>query len=197
MECYILKSITRIQKSKIPKKSKIFGSQKLYNNFLAFEPQKLTFSRKAQAEIVGFIIIVIIVVVGIMFMLFMNKDDGIDNKSNLFDSQLSQSLLNVISRTQTSCETQLSNIIADCFEEKNICDVDSCDLAKEELDNIMQDTLIKWGKPFHLFATQRDLNKIDLINGECDHFTEKSSSGYIFISSEEYDVVLSLDICKN
>ena len=154
-------------------------------------------TKKAQAEIIGFVVIVILVVVGIMFMLFLNKDDGIDDKADLFDSQLSQSMLNVISRTHAGCGTELTNLIADCFEEKNICEVDSCELATEELNILMQDTLILWGKPFHLFATQRDLNKLDIINGECDHFTEKSSSGYIFISSEDYDIVLTLDICKN
>jgi hypothetical protein len=157
----------------------------------------ITKTKKSQADIIGFVIIVILIIIGVIFMIFINKNNDLDNKMDITDSQLSQSVLNVISRTKTSCGTKLTNVIADCFEGKSICGVDSCDFASDELTPILKDSLIIWGKSFHLYATQDDIDKINLYNGKCDKTSEKNSPGYIFIHNDENVIVLSLDICKN
>ncbi len=79
----------------------------------------MKFTTKAQTETIGFILVVIIVVLVIFFVLLSKK--SFDDKNNIIDSQLSQSMLNTLLQVNTGCGPSFSVIIQDCFNDNSFC----------------------------------------------------------------------------
>ncbi|MBT3720121.1 hypothetical protein HN789_04500 [archaeon] len=152
-------------------------------------------ANKGQAEIIGLVLVVILLVIIIFFILFSNKN--IDNKNDIIDSQLSQSVLNILMRTDTQCGPDFSVIIQDCFNDNSKCPgSNSCDYATFEIKKIFSETLDKWQKPYIFYAKKSSDKKIEFSYGGCTDFKEKAYLATSIISDEPNNIVVSLGICK-
>jgi hypothetical protein len=148
---------------------------------------KLKYTTKAQTEIIGFIIVVVMVIIVVLFVLLYPKK--IDSKTDIINSQLAQSTLNVLMQVNSECGPSFSAIIKHCFDNQEIeccinnnCPVDSCEYAETKIKEIFTETLDKWEKPYIFYAEKENTKKIELAYRGCNMFKEKSSIATLVIS---------------
>jgi hypothetical protein len=158
---------------------------------------------KGQTEIIGVVIIVIILIIGGVFMLS-RRLQGSDSKTNTFvDPKLSQSFLNALMNTKTEKNVIVSDIIKDCYSNRNdLCANDEikdcCEYAHKTIENALSATLGEWQKSYRLTIVKGDDNsKIPEIsvNG-CSKFSEKEQPGFYYIPPPP-PIIVRLDICKD
>ncbi len=148
--------------------------------------------RKAQAEIIGLVIIVIMITMGMLFMAqFAIKENP--EKKIFTRKGLAYSSMSAIMKTTVWCpeiSTSLSigtELLEDCAKYYNdpdsgfICEgLHSCDFLKEKIDLMLTATLGEWNKDYQLQSNLmiepvRELINID--RGSCLTSQEKDSSG--------------------
>ncbi|MFH2019871.1 MAG: hypothetical protein ABIJ34_00505 [archaeon] len=150
---------------------------------------------KAQWDAIGIVFIVIILAIAMLYVAMQQKDNTVNNKQDLIDSHLSQSLLNSIMESTTDCNTEMYRVIEDCYGRNDICETDSCVHAADKIKDILKGTLEKWGRPYRIYADSADVRLLDL-SQNCSRFDEKVSSGLFFIPTTTGTIVVTLDICK-
>lgn len=148
--------------------------------------------KKAQTDIMGLVIIVIIIIIGIFFLVF-SSSKKIDFKQNLQDSQMAQSFLNSLMKSNTNCGVDLIKVVQDCYDGYNICGTDSCDYASEKINYLFNSTLKKWEKPYNFYAKKGTEKKIQLNYDNCDSQKKMAAPGQIVLPS---DIVVTLELCQ-
>lgn len=155
----------------------------------------MKFTTKGQADILGLVLVVILIVILLFFFLLLNN--SVENKNNIINSQLSQSILNILMQVNTECGPDLSVIIQDCFGDNQKCSgSNSCDYASSKIQEIFSNTLVKWEKPYIFYAKKSSGKKIEFSYGGCTENKEKSSLATTIISDEPINIIVSLGICK-
>ena len=153
----------------------------------------MSYTNKAQMEILGVALIVVIVVIGLFFTMF-SKPKTFDSKEDVLDSQLAQSLLNAMLQSETECGNQLSAVIEDCYKRNTLCK-DSCRYVHEKVADIFNETLDKWGKPYRFYTDRKGERKI-ILEKDCTQSSAKSTSGLAFLNYKSDTIVITLDLCS-
>jgi hypothetical protein len=156
--------------------------------------------RRAQADIIGIVIIVILLIVGGVFMFTQMMKPRASASQSYIDPKLSQSFLNTLMNTKTYKSVIVSDIIKDCFSNRNdLCGQTSscCEYAQATMTNALSATLGEWQKSYQLTVTREGSSqKISTISaGGCNQFSEKEQPGFYYIPPSP-PIVIRLDICK-
>ena len=156
--------------------------------------------RKAQADIIGVIIIVILLIIGGVFMFTQMMKPRPSATQSFVDPKLAQSFLNTLMNTKTYKSVIVSDIIKDCYSNRNdLCGQTSncCEYAESTMTNALAATLGKWEKKYHLSVTRDGAgSKVGPISeGGCNQFSEKEQPGFYYIPPSP-PIVIRLDICK-
>ena len=148
-------------------------------------------------DILGLVLIVIIVVMGLFFLMIASRTTN-ETKVDLLDSQLSQSLVNVMLQATTDCGQSFIKIVEDCYGRNNICgSVNSCDYISTKSKEILDGTLKKWKKPYRFYISKNNVKKVDIDSDEleCTNLM-KRSTGLLLIQDKEKVIIATLEICK-
>lgn len=154
--------------------------------------------KKAQAEMIGLVVIVIMLTMGMLFMArFALKEDA--EKKIFTRKGLAYSAMSAILKTTTHCEDQNGGntkrilsigkeLIDDCAKSKGYsysqfrCRGEHvCDFTEMRIASLLNDTLGKWNKNYDFSSRLiQGTDKVDLIsvtNGGCEGAKERDSSG--------------------
>ncbi|MFH2019900.1 MAG: hypothetical protein ABIJ34_00650 [archaeon] len=156
--------------------------------------------RRAQTDIIGVVIIVILLIIGGVFMITQRMRASGSQTRSFIDPKLSQSFLNSLMNTKTYKSVLVSDVIKDCFSNRNdLCGEtsDCCQYAETVMSNALTNTLAKWKKPYRLTVTKEGAGqKIQTIaTPGCDSFSEKEQPGFYYIPPSP-PIVVRLDVCK-
>ncbi len=135
---------------------------------------------KAQAEIMGLVVIVIIISVALLFYVSMNVNSDKNTKKTIFrqyaNNDLSASFTKALKDTSV-CGTNIDGLIADCATRKQLnCEgLTSCEKLNETLVNITNQTLDVWGYVYDMVIYFPDDTFpdgiLDIGSGECNRKT--------------------------
>jgi flagellin-like protein len=155
--------------------------------------------RKAQTEIIGVALIVVIIVIAGVLFLSMRRVSSDDN-SSLTDPELAQSLLNTLMDTKTEKNVIVSDIINDCYSNRNdFCRSstinDCCEYARKTMGNALEATLGEWGRSYRLTVEKGSDKRIEDIpeDSECRENSQQWQPGTYYTPS----VKVMLRICRN
>ncbi|MDD5086794.1 MAG: hypothetical protein PHV16_03500 [Candidatus Nanoarchaeia archaeon] len=165
--------------------------------------------KKSQAEIVGLVIIVLLITVGLLFFVrFVVLKPNSDAKRDYVDSELASNMINVLLKTTTDCKkSTMSDLFRDCAGFNRIdCDDDgnrgdSREKIEEVIEEIFNNTLEKWEKPYHFKAyIVRKYNTgentiVERSYGKCSGNVDRISRTYV-IPTDMESLMLTLDICS-
>ncbi len=158
--------------------------------------------KKAQTEIIGIVIIVIILVIAGFFMISQRLKKQSSPSDSFIDPKLSQSFLNTLMNTKTEKNVIVSDIIKDCYSNRNdLCSSsnvkDCCEYAHDTIQNALDATLGEWQKSYRLTIEKNKQKKIDDISTSgCNAFSEKEQPGFYYVPPPP-PIIVRLDICKN
>ncbi len=166
--------------------------------------------KRAQMEIMGLAIIILLIVIGLLFVFkFMGSKPKDELKQEFVDTKLASNMLNVILKTTLDCkDIEIKNLYQDCAEgitNIDYCgDDDPCHKASVVVEDILNNTLKKWGKSYTFNATigtGPDSVKTLISNKDCT--AANIGSKYAFLESEIYPIptdegtmLIKLDICR-
>jgi hypothetical protein len=159
-------------------------------------------NNRGQTEIIGVaIIVVILVIAGAIFLTMQTRNRNTGN--NFTDPELAQSLLNAIMNTKTEKNVIVSDIIKDCYSNRNdLCGStstsDCCEYAYQTMRNALESTLGKWQRSYRLTVTKGTDKRIKDIpeNSKCNDFSEQEQPGVYYIPPPP-PIVITLQICKS
>ena len=98
-------------------------------------------SKKAQEEIIGFMVIVVmVIVIGLLFMLFLKP-----KASAAQESQQVSNLLISISHVTSTCDKEIRDVVIMCSKGENCKDENACDYLNKELSSLIDKALTKGG----------------------------------------------------
>lgn len=123
-----------------------------------------------------------------------------DSQKNAFvDPKLAQSFLNSLMNTKTEKNVIVSDIIKDCYSNRNdLCGPtgDCCGYAAETMKNALIATLGDWDRSYKLTVRRgSEPSKIDDIGTpDCGKFSEKETPGYYYIPPPP-PIIVKLEIC--
>ena len=163
-------------------------------------------NKKAQAEMIGLVVIVILITVGMLFMaqFALNQDQ---DKKTFTRKSLSFSTMSAIMKTELTCEDSSSgstkvlsvelDLLEDCAEHYNsregsyiysdyMCDgLHSCDFLQEQIGYVLNETLGQWNKNYQLqsnFVSGTNEDQLIYVdNGGCTYSSERDTSGQFAI----------------
>lgn len=114
--------------------------------------------KNAQTEIIGLVIIVIIITIAMLFYvsnsISKSADSNVDNiKKKFIDNELSMSFVQTLVRTTIpECgDLSFDKLVKDCGLEQGFIHCsggDSCEILRTVSQQIIEDTLVKWGKAY-------------------------------------------------
>jgi hypothetical protein len=155
--------------------------------------------KKSQAEIIGLVIIVLLITVGLLlYVKFVVFKPESDTKVDYIDSELASNMINVLLKTSTDCKkSSMTELFQDCAGFKRIdCDddgtKDSCNKINEVSEEIFNNTLEKWKKPYSFKAYIIGGETIDE-RGSC--LGDRTSRTYP-IPTDRWTLYIKLDICS-
>ena len=136
--------------------------------------------KKAQTEIIGLVIIVIIITIAMLFYLSNSisnsADSNTDNiKKKFIDNELSMSFVQTLVRTTIPQCNDLSfdKLIKDCGLEQGFIRCsggDSCEILRTVSQQIIEETLVNWGKAYSFkinFGGSSDIEPIVFETSDC------------------------------
>ena len=158
----------------------------------------MKFKKKAQAEMIGLVIIVIMLTMGMLFMArFALKDDA--EKKIYTRKGLAYSAMSAILKTTTFCQDQNGGntkrilsigkeLIDDCaksygssYSQFRCSGTHVCEFTSMRITSLLNDTLGKWNKNYDFSSSLiQGTEKVELIsvtNGGCQGAKERDSSG--------------------
>jgi hypothetical protein len=132
-------------------------------------------SKKAQSELLGFVIVVIIISIGLLFVvgfMVMNAKSSAA-KTSFTDKQLAVNLNKAILQTTSECDgKQIKDLVVDCADRKAItCPlpsgerVFSCEYLGYQIPKLFNVTLDEWGAIYeYKIVLEDDITDIILYN---------------------------------
>jgi len=113
--------------------------------------------KKAQMEILGFMVIILLIIAGIIFYIKFMPDSS--STELIQETEINLEVSNMLSsiRLQTICEnTQMDDLIKACIENTFVCDrSDNCDYMIEEIAKITQ--AYGWEEDTYMFFIEDNL----------------------------------------
>lgn len=112
-------------------------------------------NKKAQIEIMGLLVIVILVSLVIFFALSFNLKNAVNEapvKQDFKDAQTTGNFGTTLLETTTNCSRSIRDLLSDCaFTQEVICSgQNSCELANNTMNMILEETLDKWNYNYTL-----------------------------------------------
>ena len=141
--------------------------------------------KKAQTEIIGIVVIVIILVIAGFFMISQRLKKQTSPSDSFVDPKLAQSFLNVIMKTKTENNMKVSEMIQNCYKNRNdVCSsstvTNCCEYAHDTIQNALEATLGEWQRSYRFTIERGSDKKIqDISTPGCDKFSEKNSQGFL------------------
>ena len=172
---------------------------------------------KSQTEIFGLVIVVLLVsLLMIMVLVFVVKDKGTDIQKTYNDKQLAINTMKAMLTTNMpACRNvDLNDVIIDCFRNQELYCVgfsDSCAFVDNATEEIMQDTVILWGKKYRFYAYKKgDVgpgeDAFEIASGTSEGVSHSNTDdhclsateiepGDFFLPAAGTTIYLRLDIC--
>ena len=159
--------------------------------------------RKSQMEMFGLAIVVILVFIGMLFliMFYARAPDTLSAKEKYNDQVLAQNLLTAMFKLNTTCSLGIQDMVRDCYlyrgtDQLYKCDnIDSCSYTQRIFDNVLENTLVVWNKPFMMNITGERGLVYSKSNLEC----LESVPGFHYISlypEVTGTIETRLDVCR-
>lgn len=150
---------------------------------------------KSQMELFGVAMLAVVLTLGFFIYIGVSSRQSNEIKETYTSTKLAQNMLNVMLETKTSCGIPLTEILKDCYGSNSLCYGDSCEYAKEFINNTFEVTLRKWNMPHLLTVKQGTSEKIRVQYLGCDDTKEKEAPGIQPIPSMP-PIIIRLDLCK-
>ncbi len=157
--------------------------------------------KKAQTEILGVLLVVILLVIGGVYFVTQSMKPSSTDTETYTDPEVAQSLLNSLMNTKTEKNVIVSDIIKECYTNRNdLCGQAPdacCAYAHDTMKNAIEMTLVKWKKPYRLTVKRAgsDDKIAEISVPECSDDSEKAQPGTYFIPPYP-QVTVTLEICK-
>ncbi len=109
--------------------------------------------KRAQSEILGFVMVVLIVSVALLFVIVLTFSQAQSTiREDFTDAQIAINLNKAILETSTSCRNiKMKDLLSDCAESQLIsCGSagSSCDFIKAEIPQLLNKTVGSWGQVY-------------------------------------------------
>jgi hypothetical protein len=160
-------------------------------------------NKKSQMEIIGVVIIVIILIVAGLFFLRARASKKVSTTDTFTDPKMAQSFLNTLMNTKTEKNIIVSDIIKDCYSNRNdLCGSTSttncCEYAYSTMTNALEATFGEWKRSYSLTIVRGTERKIKDIpeNPDCTPDSEQEQPGIYYIPPPT-PIVVTLRLCKN
>ena len=163
-------------------------------------------AKKSQLEVVGLIIIVILISLALLFFIQFSLKKPVAEKRTFTTAQLTANTINTITKTSTNCsERTISDLYIDCANlvpfvdctGNNIDDTNPCIAANQEVDYLLENTLIAWEKyfTFQVFIPEQDSLYNNSYNYELCSGNIESEEYYLPINQGL--LYIKLNICED
>src|SRR3989344_887278 len=166
------------------------------------------FSKKAQTEIIGLVIIVLIISIAMMFLLFFVTKGNADDSLNTFDNNLHayNTIVSII-QTNTECRSYtFSDLIKQCVlsptqylqQDCNPEPITTCEFVEREISYILEQSLksVNEEYKFYIYTEINPTPIIDLSSENADTLCQsKVTSATQPIRYGAGDLFVTLDIC--
>lgn len=163
--------------------------------------------KKAQTEIMGLAIIILFIMLGLLFVFrLMNANPSDNLRTEYVDSKMASNVLTVILKTTLECKNlDVKSLYQDCAEGVNYLDycgeTNPCIKAKSIVEQILDNTLKKWERPYRFTATIGGTEKTLITNLGCNE--TNIGTRYRKLESKTYPIptdvgtmLIKLDICR-
>ena len=148
--------------------------------------------KKAQIETFGLLIIVILLVFIAIFIIRLSLYPSQDNLATR-DSTIANNLVTSLSKVTICEKQQLSTIIKNCYNNKNSCQQDSCQLLNKELP-IMINNLGFSQQEYKLIISTKEKDILSL--GSCNLNANVIASSPYTIYLDGNSAIMKVFICK-
>ncbi|HLF54894.1 MAG TPA: hypothetical protein VI612_04185 [Candidatus Nanoarchaeia archaeon] len=163
-------------------------------------------SSRAQMEIFGLVIIVILLAIGLLFAIVILTKTPVSDVQRVKESVMASNFLNtMMGTTSQGCNKRsVRELLQDCavaaedWSNAFVCDngLNTCQLAKDMISNMLNQTLNVWGKDYSFFIKGTDaVDKIKLEYGDCSGEREGASRPEKVRSG--LDIVVTLHLCQD
>jgi hypothetical protein len=161
-------------------------------------------NKRAQQEMIGFVLIVVIVIIGLLvFLIFSVK------QHNIPENDIANNILSSIMKTTTRCAIvyepdydDIRDLFKSCYDSRQCSNTMemSCDVLEDSLTSMLNEVLVLeptiTAYQLDLFESDSEgtINRLHLINGQCNGTVYGSEPHSIRISSSQ-DLIVTLRIC--
>ncbi|VVB81976.1 Uncharacterised protein [uncultured archaeon] len=168
-----------------------------------FNFRGLALSRRAQMEIFGLVIIVILLAIGLLFAIVILTKTPTREVERVKESVQAANFLNTIMGTTSTCgKRTVRELIQDCATSSRewigaaSCDgQNTCSVAKSMIDNMLKETLGKWGKDYKFYMNGTEaVEQIVLETSPCKGEREGSTRPEKIRTG--LDITVTLQICS-
>ncbi|MBU0471534.1 MAG: hypothetical protein KKF65_02845 [Nanoarchaeota archaeon] len=161
-------------------------------------------NKKAQQEMVGFVLIVLIVIIGLLvFLIYSVK------QHNIPENDIANNILSSIMKTTTSCAIvyepdfdDIRDLFKSCYDSRRCSNTMemACDTLEKSLTEMLDEVLVleptiqAYQLDFYESDSEGTLNRLHLVKGECNGTLYGSEPNSIRISGDE-ELIVTLRIC--